>query len=115
MPSGFVNFITTCLLTLTCSTALFLLYRHAVAPILKRHNFVPLRTLSYAMSNRYHRRQAQYRRIGEERGYLDEPSEAGEDGEGARRLSRDLEEGFKDVSDDENEGDDRLRKSGEGR
>ena len=106
----------TCLLTLTCSTVLFLLYRHAVAPILKRHNLVPLRNLSSAISNRYHRRQAQYRRIGEERGYLDEPSEDEEGGERARRLSRDLEEGFKDDSDDENEeGDDRLRRSGEGR
>ncbi|KAF8457137.1 hypothetical protein BGX38DRAFT_1265888 [Terfezia claveryi] len=116
MPTGLVNFITTCLLTLTCSTVLFLLYRHAVAPILKRHNLVPLRNMSYAMSNRYLRRQAQYRRFGEERGYLDEPSEDEEDGEGVCTLSRDLEEGFKDDSDDENEeGDDRLRRSGEGR
>jgi len=77
---------------------------------------VPLRNISNAMANRYHRRQAQYRRIGEERGYLDEPSEDEENGEGARRLSRDLEEGFRDDSDDENgEGDDRLRRSGEGR
>lgn len=67
------------------------------------------------MSSRYHRRQAQYRRIGEESGYLDEPGGGEEDGEGARRLSRDLEEGFRDHSDDESEeGDDRLR-SGEGR
>lgn len=77
---------------------------------------MPLRNLSYAMSNRYHRRQAQYRRIGEERGYLDEPDEGEGGREGGRRLSRDLEEGFKDDSDDENEeGDDRLRRSGEGR
>lgn len=105
----------TCFLTLACSTVLFLLYRHAVSPILKRHNIVPLRDLSSAISHRYHRRQAQYRRIGDERGYRDEPGDD-EDSEGGRRLSRDLEEGFKDDSDDEEErGDDRLRRSGEGR
>ncbi|KAF8471965.1 hypothetical protein BDZ91DRAFT_716930 [Kalaharituber pfeilii] len=110
MPSGFVNFLSTSLLTLTCSTILFLLYRHALAPMLKKHNIVPLRDLSNAISNQYHNRQ--YRRLGEEGRYLDEP---GDEDTYERRISRDLEEGFRDNSDDEDaqSGDDRLRRSGE--
>ncbi|PUU72936.1 hypothetical protein B9Z19DRAFT_1007108 [Tuber borchii] len=89
------NFITTILLTLTCSAILFITYRHALRPILVKRNIIPLRNLPRALSDTF---SLQGRvRLG--------------DDDNRETRSRDLEEGFRDDSDDEETPtrDDRIR------
>ncbi|RPA78250.1 hypothetical protein BJ508DRAFT_378376 [Ascobolus immersus RN42] len=89
MASQTLNIITTSLLTALCSLILFILYRRAIRPIIKKYHSVPLRTF----------REYRDRING---GYRDVPqSEEEEVGGSARRISRDLEEGFRDDSDEE--------------
>ncbi|RPB00176.1 hypothetical protein L873DRAFT_1681490 [Choiromyces venosus 120613-1] len=97
MPGTVGNFITTILLTLTCSTILFITYRHALRPILVKHNLIPLKNLPRALSDTFSS-QGRVRL---------------EDDDNREVHSRDLEEGFRDDSDDEAEapvGDDRIRR-----
>lgn len=54
-----------------------------MAPVLKRNDFVALRNMSWAMSDRYHTQQAQYRWMSDQQG------------SGGVRLSQDLEGGFR--------------------
>ncbi|PWW80488.1 hypothetical protein C7212DRAFT_311856 [Tuber magnatum] len=79
------NFITTILLTLTCSAILFVTYRHALRPILVRRNMVPLINLPRTLSDTFSS-QGRVRL---------------EDDDNREIRSRYLEEGFRDDSNDE--------------
>ncbi|KAK6349805.1 hypothetical protein TWF696_006077 [Orbilia brochopaga] len=109
MPSTTSNIITTTLLTLVCAAALFLSYRHAIRPILNRYN-IPLQSLPSIISNRSRGWMSDnsYRRLDPDGGEYDSDNE---DLDSTNlhpgRLSRDLEEGFRD-SDSDEEGDRRL-------
>ncbi|KAG0127945.1 hypothetical protein HOY82DRAFT_612767 [Tuber indicum] len=90
MMGTVANFITTILLTLTCSAILFITYRHALRPLLVKRNIIPLRNLPRTLSDTF---SAQGRvRLG--------------DGENRETRNRDLEEGFRDDSDDDDDDDD---------
>ncbi|EWC48291.1 hypothetical protein DRE_02395 [Drechslerella stenobrocha 248] len=112
MPSTTSNIITTTLLTLVCAAALFLSYRHAIRPILNRYN-IPLQSLPSIITNRsrgwmdtnYHRLDPDNVEYDSDNETIDATS-LGQPA-GGRRLSRDLEEGFRD-SDSDEEGDRRL-------
>ncbi|KAF3907173.1 hypothetical protein ABW21_db0207867 [Orbilia brochopaga] len=109
MPSTTSNIITTTLLTLICAAALFLSYRHAIRPILNRYN-IPLQSLPSIISSRSRgwMSDPSYRRLDPDSGEYDSDNEDIDDPNSrARRLSRDLEEGFRD-SDSDEEGDRRL-------
>ncbi|KAK6354161.1 hypothetical protein TWF730_008574 [Orbilia blumenaviensis] len=111
MPSTASNIITTTLLTLTCAAVLFLSYRHAIRPILSRYN-IPLQSLPSILTNRSRGwMDSSYQRLDPDNISYDSDNEdidvAGHvGGGGRRRLSRDLEEGFRD-SDSEDEGEGR--------
>ncbi|KAH0609747.1 uncharacterized protein H6S33_012293 [Morchella sextelata] len=81
MAGTVANFITTSLLTLTCATILFIAYRIALRPILQS---IPLQTLFAGRSG----------------GRVMLPDDGAEAGA--------LEEGFRDDSDEEGEGDVRV-------
>jgi len=133
MPSTLANIITTTLLTLICAAALFLAYRHAIRPILNRYN-IPLQSLPSLLTSRGRGwLNSRYSRLNsdpnaphlapddlfddsddydEDNQLTDAPGVGGGNHHGngrhGRRLSRDLEEGFRDSDDEEEEEDRRL-------
>ncbi|KAK6541761.1 hypothetical protein TWF694_007548 [Orbilia ellipsospora] len=120
MPSTTSNIITTTLLTLVCAAVLFLSYRHAIRPILSRYN-IPLQSLPSILSSRSRGwMDSSYQRLNPDNNSIDSDDEEayGDDEHpnanaasrprgNNRRLSRDLEEGFRD-SDSDEERDERL-------
>ncbi|KAK6529623.1 hypothetical protein TWF281_008789 [Arthrobotrys megalospora] len=110
MPSTTSNIITTTLLTLICAAVLFLSYRHAIRPILSRYN-IPLQSLPSILSNRSRGwMDSNYQRLDPDNISYDSDNEDIDvsHARNGRRLSRDLEEGFRDSDSEEEGGDDRL-------
>ncbi|KAF3935519.1 hypothetical protein ABW19_dt0201214 [Dactylella cylindrospora] len=111
MPSTTSNIITTTLLTLVCAVVLFLMYRQVFRPILSRYN-IPLQSLPSLITNRSRGwMDSNYQRLDPNADDYDSDNEDIDNRQdarpGGRRLSRDLEEGFRD-SDSDEESDDRL-------
>ncbi|EPS41083.1 hypothetical protein H072_5023 [Dactylellina haptotyla CBS 200.50] len=115
MPSTTSNIVTTTLLTLVCAAVLFLSYRHAIRPILSRYN-IPLQSLPSILSSRSRGwMETNHQRLDPETTSYDSDNEEYDTSgpnsnrpRGGRRLSRDLEEGFRDSDSEEEEADDRL-------
>ncbi|KAK6334910.1 hypothetical protein TWF718_010354 [Orbilia javanica] len=110
MPSTTSNIITTTLLTLICAAVLFLSYRHAIRPILSRYN-IPLQSLPSILTNRSRGwMESSYQRLDPDNISYDSDNEDIDvsTARNGRRLSRDLEEGFRDSDSDDEERDERL-------
>ncbi|EGX50236.1 hypothetical protein AOL_s00076g311 [Orbilia oligospora ATCC 24927] len=111
MPSTTSNIVTTTLLTLICAAVLFLSYRHAIRPILSRYN-IPLQSLPSILTSRSRGwMDSSYQRLDPDNISYDSDNEDIDvsHARNGRRLSRDLEEGFRDSdSDEEEERDERL-------
>ncbi|KAF3920459.1 hypothetical protein ABW20_dc0105605 [Dactylellina cionopaga] len=113
MPSTTSNIVTTTLLTLVCAAVLFLSYRHAIRPILSRYN-IPLQSLPSILSSRSRGwMDSSYQRLDPDNASYDSDNEdiaipSPNRPRGGRRLSRDLEEGFRDSESDDEDADERL-------
>ncbi|KAL7271001.1 hypothetical protein RUND412_006269 [Rhizina undulata] len=105
----FGNVLTTILLTLTCSLILIITYRYALRPILLKHNIIPLQNLPNPFSRNRHVRlpvdDDWDDSDGEDPDFL--PQHSSQLGRGRR----DLEGGFRDDSDDEDEPESSSRRS----